>query len=222
MPTSTVENYLKAIHHLAGDAGAPVAVGRIAAELLVTPGTVTTMMRQLGGRGLVSYAPRRGVRLTKAGREAALHVLRRHRLVELLLVEVLGLDWGDVHAEAEVLEHAISDRLLERIDELLGHPSTDPHGAPIPDARGRMAKQAGTLLTDCPPGRYRLLRVRGEDPGLLDWLARNSLRPGARFELLDHDRGAGLLRLRLDGRRAATQLGATAAARLLVAAAAQP
>ena len=101
MPTSTVENYLKAIHHLAVGESDVVAVGGIAEELGVTPGTVTTMMKHLGGRGLVEYLPRRGVRLTATGREAAMKVLRRHRLVELFLVEVLGLDWAEVHAEAE-------------------------------------------------------------------------------------------------------------------------
>jgi DtxR family Mn-dependent transcriptional regulator len=216
MPTSTVENYLKAIQHL-GDDGAPVTIGRIAAELQVTPGTVTTMMKQLGDRGLVSYAPRRGVRLSRPGREAALRVLRRHRLLELFLVEVLKLDWGAVHAEAEILEHAISDRLLERIDDMLGHPTCDPHGAPIPDARGRLPKQVGVSLADCPPGRYRLLRVNDTDTGLLDWLARHGLRPGTRFDLLERDQPAGILHLRLTGRRATTQLGATAAGRLLTA-----
>ena len=216
MPTSTVENYLKAIHHLAGAGRQPVPVGRIAAELQVTPGTVTTMMKHLGGRALVSYQPRRGVLLTKAGRAAAVRVLRRHRLLEAFLVEVLKLDWAAVHAEAEVLEHAISDRLLERIDEMLGHPTTDPHGAPIPRADGHMPDRAGRSLADCPPGHYRLQQVGDDDHGLLNWLARHHLRPGTRFELLEHDQPAGILRLRITTRGPETQLGTSAASRLLV------
>lgn len=216
MPTSTVENYLKAIHHLSTGVEETVPVGRIAAELQVTPGTVTTMMKHLRGRGLVSYTPRRGVRLTEAGDGAALQVLRRHRLVELFLVEVMELDWGDVHHEAEVLEHVISDRLLARIDEMLGHPTADPHGAPIPDAQGRMPEQSSASLADAAPGAYRLIRVAEDDGGLLDWLADHELRPGACFELLAHDRPTGILHLRIEGGDDDLQLGTRAAERLLV------
>lgn len=216
MPTATVENYLKAIHQLGTDGDQPVAIGKVASELEVTPGTATTMMKHLGSRGLVDYVPRRGVRLTAAGNEAALRVLRRHRLVELFLVEVLGLDWGDVHAEAEVLEHVISDKLLARIDEMLGHPTADPHGAPIPDAQGRMPEHAGASLAEAAPGRYQLLQVSEDDGSLLAWLSDHGLRPGARFDLLDHDRPAGILRLRIDGVDGATSLGTSAAGHLLV------
>ena len=142
MPTATVENYLKEIHHLKREGHDPVSVGSIAEALSLTPGTVTTMMKHLKDRRLVDYAPRRGVRLSPAGRDAAMQVLRRHRLIEAFLVETIGLDWNEVHEEAEVLEHAISDRLLERIDQMLGHPSHDPHGAPIPDASGRIEELA--------------------------------------------------------------------------------
>lgn len=216
MPTSTVENYLKAIHHLSRETDEPVAIGQIASELEVTPGTVTTMMKHLGGRGLVTYTPRRGVRLTETGDRAALQVLRRHRLVELFLVEVMGLDWGAVHDEAEVLEHVISDRLLERIDEMLGHPTADPHGAPIPDAEGRMPEQERASLAEAAPGRYQLVQVGEDDGGLLAWLADHDLRPGTRFELLAHDRPTGILRLRLQGSDEDLQLGTHAAGRLLV------
>lgn len=216
MPTSTVENYLKAIHQLGAEDEAPVAVGKIATELEVTPGTVTTMMKHLGQRGLVTYTPRRGVRLTPAGDEAALRVLRRHRLVELFLVEILELDWSDVHDEAEVLEHVISDKLLARIDEMLGHPTADPHGAPIPDAQGRMPKQAGISLAGAAPGSYQLVQVEESDAELLAWLADHGLRPGARFELVDHNRPSGILSLRINGSSDATRLGIAAAAHLLV------
>lgn len=217
MPTPTVENYLKAILHLEQAGRGPVAVGRIAAELELTPGTVTTMMKHLRAHRLVRYVPRRGVSLSDGGRAAALRVLRRHRLVELFLVEVLGLDWNEVHEEAEVLEHAISDRLLGRIDEILGHPSHDPHGAPIPDAEGRLPEQRATPLVDSPPGRYRLARVRDdEDAEFLDWLGDHGLRPGTGFELLEHDRPAGVLRLAIDGQAGEARLGTAVAGRLLV------
>src|SRR5947207_9245964 len=109
-------------------------MGRIAAAMGVVPGTATAMIKTLADSGLVTYEPRGGVRLTRGGEQLALHVVRRHRLVELFLVEHLGLDWSEVHDEAEQLEHAISDKVLARMDAVLGHPSTDPHGDPIPTA----------------------------------------------------------------------------------------
>jgi len=216
MPSSTVENYLKAILRLERATEGPVAVGKIATELEVTPGTVTTMMKQLGRSGLIDYAPRRGVCLRPEGREAAVRVVRRHRLVELFLVEVMQLDWTDVHEEAEVLEHVISDRLLARIDEMLDHPTRDPHGAPIPDVNGHLPEPEGVPLADCPPGHYHLLRVAEDDTAFLDWLGRNRLKPGVRLRLIDHDRPAGLLRILIDGRRENLQFGTSAARRLLV------
>src|SRR6476620_7329433 len=107
-------------------------MGRLAAAMGVVPGTATTMVKTLADSGLVTYEPRSGTRLTAGGEKLALHVLRRHRLVEPFLVKTLGLDWSEVHEEAEELEHAISDKVLHRIDQLLGHPTTDPHGDPIP------------------------------------------------------------------------------------------
>src|SRR5438046_8279 len=138
MASRTVENYLKALYSEQQRAGDElVSMGRLASAMGVVPGTVTTMVKALADSGLVSYEPRGGVRLTRGGEQLALHVLRRHRLVELFLVKVLGLDWSEVHAEAEELEHAVSDKVLERIDALLEHPRVDPHGDPIPPARGR-------------------------------------------------------------------------------------
>jgi DtxR family Mn-dependent transcriptional regulator len=104
-------------------------------------------------------------------------VVRRHRLIEAFLVEVMQLDWTDVHEEAEVLEHVISDRLLDRIDEMLDHPTHDPHGAPIPDAQGNLPAPEGVPLSDCEAGQYQLLRVAEDDPGFLDWLAQQNSNP---------------------------------------------
>src|ERR1051325_3783314 len=137
MPTSTVEDYLK--HILLAEQETPgerVGTGQIAARLALSPGTVTSMLKTLADSGLLDYEPYGGVRLTKAGRQLAAHVLRRHRLLELYLVEVLHFDWSEVHAEAEQLEHAVSDRLIARMDEVLGFPTVDPHGDPIPSSTG--------------------------------------------------------------------------------------
>ena len=139
LPSQTVENYLKTI--FLAQAVAParddlVPMGQIAAALGVVPGTATTMVKTLSESGLVHYEPYMGVRLTPAGEKLASLVLRRHRLIELFLVKVLGMSWAEVHDEAERLEHAVSERLIDRIDEMLGRPAVDPHGDPIPIARG--------------------------------------------------------------------------------------
>src|SRR5215217_938715 len=138
MATVTVENYLKTLYseQQRAQAGELVPMGSVAAAMNVTPGTATSMIKALAESGLVDYEPRGGVRLTTKGEKLALHVLRRHRLVELFLVEVLGLDWSEVDEEAEELEHAISDKVLARIDHTLGHPHFDPHGDPIPSSKG--------------------------------------------------------------------------------------
>src|SRR3954462_11973684 len=157
MPSSTVENYLKQIYleqqaaHT--DEAGLVAMGRLASAMGVVPGTATSMIKALADSGLVQYEPRGGVRLTHHGEQLALHVLRRHRLVELFLVKVLGLDWSEVHAEAEELEHTISDKVLERIDALLEHPSVDPHGDPIPTAKGKLAEPRHISLLNCEKGQ---------------------------------------------------------------------
>ncbi|MGH7179941.1 MAG: metal-dependent transcriptional regulator, partial [Tepidisphaeraceae bacterium] len=138
MPSSTVENYLKRIYlEQQATSSHLVAMGKLAAAMGVVPGTATSMVKALADSGLVDYEPREGVKLTRGGEQLALHVLRRHRLVELFLVKFLGLDWSEVHEEAEQLEHAISDKVLEKIDALLERPSVDPHGDPIPPAHGK-------------------------------------------------------------------------------------
>src|ERR687891_594052 len=138
LPSQTVENYLKAIFQAqtALSADTLVPMGQLASALGVVPGTATTMVKALAESGLVRYEPYAGVRLTPAGEKLAALVLRRHRLIELFLVNVMGMSWDEVHEEAEQLEHAVSDRLIQRIDEMLGHPSADPHGDPIPDPQG--------------------------------------------------------------------------------------
>jgi DtxR family Mn-dependent transcriptional regulator len=206
----TTENYLKQI--FAASERSPdeiVGLGELAHALAVTPGTVTTMMKNLSAAGLVEYRPRRGVRLTEEGREEALRVVRRHRLIELFLVETLGLDWADVHDEAEVLEHAMSDRLLERIDELLGHPDRDPHGDPIPDPDGRLPRRVGIPLAEAPaPANYRVARVEHDESAFLGFLQGTGLTPGAEFTLVERTAAAGTLTVAVANRRSALSIQA--------------
>src|SRR5471032_3628365 len=149
MPTSTVENYLKAILVRSSDEDAVVSTGSLSEALGVTPGTITTMVKSMASRGLLEHQPREGVRLTPEGRAHALAVVRKHRLIETFLVQVLKMDWKEVHEEAEALEHAISERVLLRIDALLGHPAADPHGDPIPTRKSPLLDRGGsaTLAT---------------------------------------------------------------------------
>ena len=153
--------------------------------------------------------------LTQRGRAAAGQVLRRHRLIELFLVEVMKLDWSEVHEEAEILEHALSERLVERIDEMLGRPSYDPHGDPIPDANGVLRADALRVLGDCDPGSYQLVRVSRDDAGLLQWLQKRGLTPGAEFVVLSRDDLAGILSIRI-GDQEPVPVGRTLAAALWV------
>src|SRR4051794_24303749 len=190
MPSSTVENYLKQIYleqqHLA--AADLVPMGRLATAMAVTPGTATTMIKALAEANLVTYEPRTGVRLTKPGEQLALHVLRRHRLVELFLVKVLGLDWSEVHDEAEHLEHAISDKVLEKMDALLGHPSADPHGDPIPTSKGKVATQKPQPLAECELGApLRIVRIADQEPAFLQFLHRAGLPPGVPLTVQSRD-----------------------------------
>ena len=217
MPSITVENYVKQIYLEAQHVpGGQVPMGRLAAAMGVVPGTVTTMVKGLGDAGLVEYEPRGGVRLTRGGEQLALHVLRRHRLVELLLVRVLGLDWSEVHAEAEDLEHAVSDKVLDRIDALLGHPTVDPHGDPIPSAKGTVDSSPRHSLAECPVGLpLRVARVTDQDAAFLQFVERSGLRPGAALTVEGRDATADAVLVRPHGRKPLT-LGGAAAGKILV------
>jgi DtxR family Mn-dependent transcriptional regulator len=215
--SSTVENYLKQIYLMEQSAGeALISMGEIAAAMSVVPGTATSMIKTLADSGLVEYAPRGGVRLTTGGRKLALHVLRRHRLVELFLVQVLGLDWSEVHAEAEELEHTISDKVLDRIDAFLGHPSVDPHGDPIPSAKGHVTEASTTSLADCATATsLRVARVLDQDPAFLQFASRSGLRPGATVTVQSREAMAGAVSVKPEGAKAVT-LGTAAAEKILV------
>lgn len=223
MATSTVENYIKHVYHLqqrqgaAGQAdGGLVAMGELAAALRVVPGTATSMIKTLADAGLVDYEPRAGVRLTSTGNKLALHVLRRHRLVELFLVQILGMNWAEIHDEAEQLEHVISERVLARIDALLGHPTFDPHGDAIPDAAGAVPERSLILLSDLRTGGRAVVgRIVDQAEGFLSFVDEHDLRPGRQLEVVAHDADAGVLRVRLDSEREVA-LGTTAAAKIEV------
>lgn len=217
MPTSTVEDYLKTILlEEPRSAGERVSMGQIATALKVAPGTVTAMMKTLADSSLVDYEPRSGVLLTAAGRQLASHVVRRHRLIELFLVEIVGLDWSEVHAEAELLEHAVSERVIERIDALLGHPSVDPHGDPIPSASGVVESRELDSLLECPTGvPARVVRVSDQSVEFLRLVERSRLMPGSRITVVARDEAADTVELRLDG-GIAFSLGQRAASKILV------
>jgi DtxR family Mn-dependent transcriptional regulator len=199
MPTSTVEDYLKCI--LLEQQRAPeslVTMGQIGAALKVAPGTVTAMVKTLADSGLVAYEPYSGVRLTPSGRQLGAHVLRRHRLIELFLVKVMGMDWSEVHAEAELLEHAVSERLVERMDEMLGYPSADPHGDPIPDIHGVVEEVALPSLLTCDlHSAVRVARVGDQSREFLQLVERRGLKPGSGLQVLARDEAADTLEIRL-------------------------
>jgi DtxR family Mn-dependent transcriptional regulator len=217
-PSSTVENYLKAIFQ--GQSSLPrdqrlVPMGQVASTLGVTPGTATTMVKALAESGLADYEPYSGVRLSAAGEKLAGLVLRRHRLVELFLVQVMGMSWAEVHDEAEQLEHVVSERLIERIDEMLGRPTRDPHGDPIPDPEGAItARPLESLLTCAAGASLRVTRIADQDPAFLRFIEDHDLKPGQLVEVEARDAAADSVLLRQGDRR--ITIGARAASKLLV------
>jgi DtxR family Mn-dependent transcriptional regulator len=200
LPSSTVENYLKAIY-LGETQLAPgqrlVPMGQLATSLQVAPGTATTMVKTLSESGLVDYEPYNGVRLSPAGEKLAALVLRRHRLMELFLVRVMGLGWDEVHDEAEQLEHVVSDRLIERIDEMLGRPEVDPHGDPIPTADGQVPRHEFATLLTCPINeRVTVTRVTDQDAAFLRFIEQHHLMPGEAIEVEARDEVSDSVRLK--------------------------
>lgn len=219
LPSSTVENYLKAIYlgqtALTGT-NRLVPMGQVASSLGVAPGTATTMIKALAESGLAEYEPYSGVRLTASGEKLAALVLRRHRLIELFLVQVMGMSWAEVHDEAEQLEHVVSDRLIARMDEMLGRPTHDPHGDPIPDAEGAVAAGHHESLLTCPLATpLRVTRVADQDPAFLRFIESNGLKPGEAIEVESRDGAADAVRLK-GPRRQPLTIGARAASKLLV------
>jgi DtxR family transcriptional regulator, Mn-dependent transcriptional regulator len=179
-----VDDYLKTIYHHTEWQDARITPSQLAQVLGLAPSSVTEMVRKLAAQGLVSHRPYGPVSLTEAGERRAAAVVRRHRLIETWLVSEYDYAWDEVHDEAEVLEHVISDRLLDAIDERLGRPRTDPHGDPIPDAAGAAVREPFVLLADAPDGhRGRVLRVSDRDPALLRALVAAGLDVGHDVEI---------------------------------------
>jgi DtxR family transcriptional regulator, Mn-dependent transcriptional regulator len=217
MATSTVENYIKQIYLEHQRSGRElVSLGRLAAALSVVPGTVTTMVKALSEAKLVRYEPRNGVKLTSSGQKLALHVLRRHRLIELFLVQVLQVDWSEVHVEAEDLEHAISDKLLKRIDEFLGRPQFDPHGDPIPSATGKVSKRNLIPLSTCESSRkMRIAWLADQDAEFLRYAQNHGLTPGATVKVEAKDAAGDSVTVTVEGRGSLT-LGTAAAEKIML------
>jgi len=217
--STTAQNYLKELYQLQqrADAGSdPVPLGRLASALGVTPGTATTMVKRFADDGLIHYTPRRGARLSASGEKVALAVLRRHRIVETFLVQHLGLDWSEVHEEAEVLEHAVSDKVLDRLDAVLGHPTADPHGSPIPQANGKIRRVAMRPLSRCRAGqRVTVGRLLDTDAKFLKLAEDRGLMPDTKLKVIEIDDSADAATLQV-GRRNPTTLGLGAADKVLV------
>ena len=219
MPSETVENYLKRTYveqQTRGDELVPMGV--LASSMGVTPGTATSMVKSLAEMDLIDYQPRGGVRLTDSGNRVALQVLRRHRLIELFLVDVLKLDWAEVHVEAEVLEHAISDKVLEALDVFLGRPDTDPHGDPIPpaDPADHVPIIPGPTLADAPLDKpLRVARILDQGAAFLQFIEDHALTPGQTLVITDRNLTADAIRVDINDLDTVT-LGLSAAGKIRV------
>jgi DtxR family Mn-dependent transcriptional regulator len=195
--TPAVEDYSKAIFALESRGEEPVSTNALAERLGITPGSVSAMLKRLDELGLITHIPYRGVRLTADGRRIALEVIRHHRLLESYLSEALGMPWDRVHAEAEVLEHVLSEDLEALIAAKLGHPTVDPHGDPIPSADLELEEPATERMESLEPGDEGLfVRVSDSDPAMLRYLADRGIAPGDRFEILERQPFGGPLLVR--------------------------
>jgi DtxR family Mn-dependent transcriptional regulator len=192
--TPAVEDYAKAIFSLESRSTEPVSTNALAERLGITPGSVSAMLKRLGELGVITHEPYRGVRLTDDGRRIALEVIRHHRLIESFLADALGMPWDRVHAEAEVLEHVLSEDLEELIAAKLGHPTVDPHGDPIPSADLELQEPATARMESLEPGDKGLfVRVSDSDPEMLRYLADRGIAPGERFAVRDRQPFGGPL-----------------------------
>src|SRR5215213_279529 len=200
--SEAVEDYAKAIHALYERDGSPVSTTALADRLGVSPGSVTAMVKRMGEMGLVEHQPYHGVSLTAGGDRVALGVIRHHRLLESYLAEVLGMPWDRVHAEAEVLEHYISEELEERIAAALGDPSHDPHGDPIPNAELDVTDDATRPLSEVGPGEgATFARVSDSDPAMLRYLSDRGIRPGVRLAMREVQPFGGPMVVESEGKR---------------------
>jgi DtxR family transcriptional regulator, Mn-dependent transcriptional regulator len=206
--SEAMEKYLRAIYLLSFKAP-PVSTSQVAARLGVAPPSVSAMLRRLGAAGLLSASGSAGIALSEHGERHATNVIRRHRLIETFLVRAVGMRWDEVHAEAEALQHAASELLIERIDSVLGHPQRDPHGDPIPLASGDHVEDWSPPLADAPEGaRFQVDRVSDEESTALRYLAGLGIGPGVTLRVAEQEPFGGPLWVEVGGRRRAlgTQL----------------
>ncbi|SFK05273.1 metal-dependent transcriptional regulator [Cellulomonas sp. KH9] len=209
--SAVTQDYLKVIWGAQEWSDAPVTTKLLAGRLGVGPSTVSETVKRLVDAGLVSHRPYGAVELTAAGRAHALAMVRRHRLIETYLVERLGYGWDEVHDEAEVLEHAVSDRFVERVADLLGHPDRDPHGDPIPAADGTVHLPDARVMWEVEPGDYRVARISDADPELLRYLEGVGLVLDAPVVLDERRAVTGVVSVQVDGRPERVELGEVAA-----------
>ena len=211
MPTSytqAIEDYLKAIYELS--AGKAVTTNQLARQLGIAPASVTGMLQKLTRLDppLIVYQKHHGVRLTAEGERAALEIVRHHRLIELFLYRMLGYPWDEVHSEADRLEHVISEDFEERLSQLLGDPSRDPHGDPIPDRDLVLPPYSSTRLSELRPGQTAVLqRVHSSDPDLLRYLSQQGVVPQAEVKILTHSPFDGNLQIQVAGQDEPVVLG---------------
>jgi DtxR family transcriptional regulator, Mn-dependent transcriptional regulator len=205
--TRSQQDYLKALYQLHGDQR-PVPTRELAQRLGISSPSVSEMVTRLSAQGLVEHDRYRGQQLTREGRKVAVELVRHHRLLEMFLVQVLGYSWDEVHDEAERLEHVISERMEQRIFELLGRPELDPHGHAIPTLGGKVRPLSDRPLSECQVGEKVVVQgVSDEDPSLLRELERRGLVPGARIEVVAASKFEGPIAVRVNGRRASVPLG---------------
>src|SRR5882762_1045322 len=205
--TRSQQDYLKALYLLRGDQR-PVPTRELAQRLGISSPSVSEMVTRLTAQGLVEHDRYRGQQLTREGRKVALELVRHHRLLEMFLVQVLGYTWDEVHEEAERLEHVISERMEQRIFELLGRPQLDPHGHAIPTLAGKVRPLSDRSLSECHQGEQVVVQgVSDDDPGRLRELDRRGLVPGTQIEIVEESKFEGPIGVRIKGRRLTVPLG---------------
>ena len=205
--TRAQEDYLKALYHLHGDTR-PVPTRELAQRLGISSPSVSEMVTRLTAQGLVEHDRYRGQQLTREGRKVALELVRHHRLLEMFLVQVLGYRWDEVHEEAERLEHVISERMEQRIFDLLGRPELDPHGHAIPSLTGKVRAPSERALSECHAGEKLVVQgVSDDDPARLRELERRGLLPGTQVEVVAASEYEGPIELRIKGKRVSVPLG---------------
>ena len=215
MITSTVENYLKALYSLSLNGVKRVSTGDLAQSLQVTPGSATSMIKTLAESGLAEHKPHYGVSLTPEGKLLAIRVVRRHRIVELFLVRILSMEWDEVHAEAEQLEHVVSDAVIAKMDQLLDYPTLDPHGDPIPNSEGMLVERTLIPLANCKEGeRVCVARISDQDSSFLKFAEAHGLTLGATIEIKKRNQNADSITLQTNENEFI--LGLTAAHRIEV------